>query len=258
MRKPWQKFTLLQGTVHVSAWLLAAWLFWQYFANLSGANPIQTATQQTGKYALVFLTLSLACTPLNILLNLRQALSVRRALGLYAFLFALAHFLIFAGLDYGLNFELIVAEITQRRYILVGSIAILILTILAITSFQWWMKYLGKNWKRLHRLVYLAGILIILHSAWASKGNLLRLQGNIEQPLAFGLVILLLLAVRIPFMRRLIAHLRVSQRPPKRFSAAKNPATSPSSPKLLAAPATTSTPGPNRPEKRRKWKKPPG
>jgi len=202
------KFTPLQILVHLLAWSLAAWLAWDAWTGNLTVNPIQAATQRTGKYALVLLVLSLACTPLNTLFGFRQALSARRALGLYAFMFAAMHFAIFIWIDYGFNWEFIRLEIIDKRFILVGASALTILTVLAATSFKWWMKRLGKRWKSLHRLVYLAAPLVVLHYAWASKGDLFRLQGNILQPLAFGLVVILLLLVRLPALRKRAVKLR--------------------------------------------------
>lgn len=202
------KFTPLQVLVHLLAWSLAAWLAWDAWTGNLTVNPIQAATQRTGKYALVLLVLSLACTPLNTLFGFRQALSARRALGLYAFMFAAAHFAIFIWIDYGFNWEFIRLEIINKRFILVGASALTILTVLAATSFKWWMKRLGKRWKTLHRLIYLAAPLVVLHYAWASKGDLFRLQGNILQPLAFGLVVILLLLVRLPALRKRAVKLR--------------------------------------------------
>lgn len=194
--------------VHLAAWGLVGWLAWAYSTGNLTVNPIQAATQHTGKYALIFLVLSLACTPLNTLFGWRQALSVRRALGLYAFMFAAVHLMIFIGLDYGFNWEFLQADIATKRYILVGAATFIILASLAITSFRWWKKKLGRNWKRLHRMVYLAGILVIVHYAWAQKGDLFRLQGDINQPVFFGLLILALLVMRIPPIRRALSNLR--------------------------------------------------
>ena len=80
--------------------------------------------------------------------------------------------------------------------ILLGLTALTILLALAITSFKWWMKRMGKNWQRLHRLVYLAAPLVVIHYSWSIKGDVLRLQGDILEPLAFGLVVVLLLISR--------------------------------------------------------------
>ena len=205
---PRLKLTPLQILVHLLAWGLAAWLAWDAWAGNLTVNPIQAATQRTGKYALVLLVLSLACTPLNTLFGFRQALTVRRLLGLYAFMFAATHFAIFIWIDYGFDWEFIRLEIIDKRFILVGATALTILTLLAATSFQWWMKRLGKRWKSLHRLVYLAAPLVVLHYAWARKGDLFRLQGDILQPLAFGVVVGLLLLARLPALRKRAVRLR--------------------------------------------------
>jgi sulfoxide reductase heme-binding subunit YedZ len=188
----------MQIAVHIGAWIPLAWLAVQYFNDALGVNPIQAATQRMGKTALVLLVLSLACTPLNALFNFKPALKVRRPLGLYAFLYAAIHFALFIGVDYGFNLAFLWADIRSKAYVWVGFSAGLILLALAVTSFDWWKKQLKKNWKRLHRLVYLASLLVILHYAWAKKGNIFQLQGDILQPLLFGLLVIVLLLLRIP------------------------------------------------------------
>jgi sulfoxide reductase heme-binding subunit YedZ len=202
------KFTPLQIFVHLLALGLVAWLAWDAWRGNLTVNPIQAATQRTGKYALVLLVLSLACTPLNTLFGFRQVIAVRRTLGLYAFLFAATHFTIFIWIDYGFNWEFLLADISNKLYIFVGLTALVILSLLAATSFKWWMKRLGKRWKALHRLVYLAAPLVVLHFAWARKGDIFRLQGDILQPLAFGVVVALLLLARLPALRRGAVRLR--------------------------------------------------
>lgn len=208
MKKRSLSFTPLQIAVHIAAWIPLAWMIWDYFQFNLTANPIQNLTQRTGKAALIFLVLSLAATPANTLFGWRQALKVRRALGLYAFGYAAVHFWIFLAWDYGFAWDLLRAEIIDKSYILVGASTLTILTALAATSFRWWMKRLGKNWKRLHKLVYLAGGLVIIHFAWASKGDLFSLQGDIWEPLAYGLAVALLLIVRIPSVRKRASGLR--------------------------------------------------
>ena len=202
------KFSRLQIIAHIGAWLPLLWLLWDNYAGNLSINPIQELTQRTGKYALVMLVLSLAITPLTTLSGLRQLVKLRRPLGLYAFLYAALHFFIFIGLDYAFDWNLLRGELFEKRYILVGLSALLILSALALTSFKWWMKRLGKNWKRLHRLVYLASGLVIVHFGWSQKGDFLRLQGDVGQPLAFGLAVALLLMVRIPPVRRRASQLR--------------------------------------------------
>ena len=201
-------FTRLQIFVHASAWGLLAWLGWSYTGGGLGVNPVQAATQWAGRFALIYLLFSLACMPLNALFGFRQALKVRRALGLYAFMFAAVHLGIFVGLDYVFDWTLLWLDVANKRYVFVGAGAMLILLALAVTSFRWWMKRLGKNWKRLHRLVYLAGMLVVVHYAWAKKGDLFRLQGDILGPLVAGVILLVLLAVRIPALRKAVRAMR--------------------------------------------------
>lgn len=190
---------------HVIPSALLIWLGLDYLTGNLTVNPIQAATQRSGRNAVSLLLASLACTPLNTLFGWRGALGARRALGLYAFLFALLHFTLFAGVDFGFDLGLLTRELVERRYIWVGSAALLILAALAVTSFKSWMKRLGKNWKRLHRLVYLAGVLVIVHVAWVKKGDLLKLQGDIWLPLLFGSVLLFLLFLRLPAVRKAIS-----------------------------------------------------
>jgi methionine sulfoxide reductase heme-binding subunit len=196
------RFTPVQIAAHAAALALLAWLAYEFSTGRMGINPIQTLTQRTGKIALIFLVTSLACSPLSSLLGLRQFIPARRTLGLYAFTFAALHFYTFAGLDFQFNWTFLQAEFLEKPYIWVGLTALLILFVLAATSFRWWMKRLGRNWKRLHRLAYLAGGLVVVHYAWASKGEVLRLQGDILQPLLFGVVVAILLVVRLPVVKQ--------------------------------------------------------
>jgi methionine sulfoxide reductase heme-binding subunit len=203
------RFTPLQIAAHLAAWLLVGWLLFDYFSGRMSVNPIQDATQRTGRYAIALLVLSLACTPLNTLFAFRQALTARRTLGLYAFMFVSFHLTLLVGVDYGFDLPLLLGDLATKRYILAGFPAFLILLSLAVTSFRWWMKRLGKNWKRLHRLVYLASILAVIHYAWAAKGNLLGLQGDILKPAFYALAVALLLLVRLPLIRRSTSSLHV-------------------------------------------------
>lgn len=199
---------LLRLTVHLGSLLPLFLLISDGLAGSLSANPFQETEQRTGETALVLLLLSLTCTPLNILFGFSQAVKHRRALGLYAFFYASLHLFIFTMLDYGLDIPLLVEALQDNRYILVGLAAFLCLLVLAVTSFRWWMKRLGKAWTRLHRIVYLAGGLVILHFAWAVKGDVLGLSGNVANPLLYGALLAVLLSVRIPPVRRSIIQLR--------------------------------------------------
>lgn len=178
------------------------------------ANPIQWVEQFFGHAALNLLVLSLAVTPLVTLTGWSNLNRHRRTLGLYAFTYFALHFLTFAGLDYGFDWREIVRLVAEKPFILVGALAGLLLLALATTSFRYWMKRLGKNWKRLHKAVYLASGLVILHYAWALKGSLTTLSGDISRPAAMGVIVGLLLALRLPPIRRWVAARRQSSRMP--------------------------------------------
>lgn len=192
------KITPLKIAVHVIGVFPLAKMLFEFFTNSLTVNPIQDLEQQTGFAAVTILLLSLATTPLRTVFGWRQPTKHRRALGLYAFFYAFLHVAIYVGLDYGFNLNLLLADVFDKRYTLVGSIAFLLLLPLAITSFNYWMRKLGKNWKRLHKLVYLIGPLVIVHFAWARKGDIFSLQGDVMQPFIYGIIVLLLLSLRLP------------------------------------------------------------
>ena len=123
---------------------MVAWLAWDYFTGHLTINPIQAATQRTGKYALIFLSLALANTPISNVLGYRPVLKARRVTGLYSFFFAAAHLLMLVGVDYHFNFSLLFADVASKKYVWVGLSAFLILTALAITSTKGWMRRLGS------------------------------------------------------------------------------------------------------------------
>lgn len=163
-------------------------------------DPIQALTHGTGEWALRLLLLTLAMTPLKQLSGWRWPPRLRRLLGLFAFTYATAHLLIWAVLDQELRLAAVVDDIIQRPYITVGLLAFALLTPLAITSTNAMMRRLGgQRWKRLHRSVYLIGVLAVLHFLWLVKADA-------REPLVYGLILLLLLALRAP--RRALARLR--------------------------------------------------
>jgi sulfoxide reductase heme-binding subunit YedZ len=196
--------TLLRVIVHLGALLPLVWLVYDYFSGRLSVNPILDLEQRTGRTALTLLILSLSCMPLHSLFGWREILRHRRTLGLYAFMYAAIHLSIFVFLDYGANFGLILADVWKRPFIIIGAITFLVLLSLAITSFDVTKVWLGKNWKRLHRLVFLAAGLDILHYAWARKGDIFHLQGDIIRPLIYALILLVLLLLRFRPIRKFI------------------------------------------------------
>ena len=203
-----RNYTPLQLAVHAGAWFPILRLIVEALTDNLTANPIQHIEQRTGRAALTLLFLSLAATPLNSLFGWREPIQRRRALGLYAFLYATIHVVVFADLDYGLAWSLIVQTIFEKPYILVGAAAFLLLIPLALTSFDVWKARLRKNWKRLHSLVYLIAPLAVLHYAWGKKGTFFALQGDILQPLLYAVILAALMILRLPALRRRIASLR--------------------------------------------------
>ncbi len=171
-------------------------------------NPIQEIVQRLGRFAIYFLFASLACTPLNTLFSWRDLLKHRRTLGLYAFMYAALHFYMIVAVDYGFSWVQLQVLIFKKPYALVGFTTGMTLLALAITSFDVWKKRLGRNWKRLHMLVYPAGLLAVLHYAWAKKGNIFTLSGDIIRPLIFGGLLIILLMIRVPFIKSWIAKIK--------------------------------------------------
>lgn len=198
-------FSPFQIFVHLASLVPLALIVYLSLTDGLTANPVQALTLRTGKAALWLLVLSLAATPMNTLFGFRQAIKVRRALGLYAFLYASLHVIVFFYVDYALDFALILQDVGSKRYVIIGAVTFLVLLPLALTSTRGWMKRLGKNWKRLHKLVYLAGVLAVVHYVWLVKSD-------IREPLAFGLAVGLLLLARVPSVRRPLSNLHMQMR----------------------------------------------
>ena len=194
----WIKKNWLWATVHTVALLPLFFLLADAWLNNLSVNPIQEMTQRTGKTAIRLLVLSLACTPLKIIFGWRQFLLLRKPLGLYTFVYATLHFFVFIGLDYGFDLGLIWEATFEKLFALIGFVALALMTPLALTSNRWSMRQLGKNWKRLHQLVYLISILAVLHFLWSRK---LALD---PEPLVYGGIILILLAIRMSPIRKKI------------------------------------------------------
>ncbi|MET0402952.1 MAG: protein-methionine-sulfoxide reductase heme-binding subunit MsrQ [Cystobacter sp.] len=156
-----------------------------------GANPIERALNQTGLLALILLVASLACTPLKLVAGWTWPLRVRKLLGLLGFAYALLHFLIYVGLDQGLRLGALGADLTKRPFITVGFLALVLLVPLAVTSTPGSVRRLGfPAWQRLHRLVYVAVSLGVVHFLW-------RVKKELTEPLVYAGVLGLLFAIRL-------------------------------------------------------------
>jgi len=192
---------LLGLAVHAAALFPLAWLVFDFWLGYLGPDPVRAMILRLGKAAIIMLTASLACTPGSILFGWKWALPLRRTLGLYAFLYVCLHLLVFVWLDYAFLWSLIVEEIVKRRYALVGFAAFLMLIPLALTSTRGWQRRLGRRWKTLHKLVYLIGVLAVVHYIWLVKNAY-------AQPLLFAALVGLLLLVRLAPVKKAILRRR--------------------------------------------------
>lgn len=160
-----------------------------------GANPIEELLHRCGKWGLNFLLITLAVTPVRRIFRINWAIRFRRMLGLFAFFYILLHFLIYAILDQGLALGFIVEDIVERPYITLGIVALLMLIPLAVTSTHSMMRRLGKNWQKLHRLVYVVAILGVWHFYW-------QVKGDEPEPLVYAGILAVLFSIRFFYHRR--------------------------------------------------------
>lgn len=201
-------FKQIRWAVHLAAWLPLIVLIVDALNDNLTVNPIQAATQRTGDTAIILLGLSLMCSPLSTYAGWKDAIKLRRALGLYAFMYAAIHFVLFVVVDFGLQFDLIIPEFLQKYYLWAGLPAFIILCALAATSFRWTMRRMRRNWTRLHRYIYLGAILVVLHLALVIKGDFFRLGGDVWKPIVAAIIIGGLLIVRLPRIRRTLLALK--------------------------------------------------
>lgn len=175
-------------------------LIWLGLTDGLGANPIEFVTRSTGTWALVFLCLTLAMTPLRLLTQSLVWIRYRRMLGLFSFFYAAIHFGIWLWLDQ--NFDLIemFRDVAKRPFITMGFMSFVLLLPLALTSNHWSQRMLGRRWSKLHRLIYVIAVVAILHYWWhkASKNDLATVS-------IYAGIVILLLCCRIPHVRKLIS-----------------------------------------------------
>jgi sulfoxide reductase heme-binding subunit YedZ len=182
--------------IGVAAFIPAGVITFRFVTDDLGANPIATAMNQLGLWTLILLLSSLACTPLKLVLGWKWPLQVRKLLGLCAFAYVCMHFLVYLVLDQFFAWDEIWKDVVKRKFITVGFAAFVLLIPLAITSTNGMVKRLGfARWKLLHRLVYAAASLGVIHFLWRVK-----VVGT--EQLIYAGVLLLLLGVRVVFYLR--------------------------------------------------------
>ena len=191
MAKPWLARHWLRVVVHGVGVGLLVWLAVVYAFGLAPL-PERYVMLLSGTLGLIFLTASLACTPLR-WSGFARAGQARRALGLYAFAFICIHLAVYAVAENGLDAALILRDLDERRAMLIGAAAFVLLIPLAVTSTAGWQRRLGRRWRTLHRLVYAAAVLSVWHYLWLDRDIL-------TTPILYALIVGALLAVR--FARR--------------------------------------------------------
>lgn len=186
--KPWVKpLVWLLCAVPATVTLIAA------FTGGLGANPAERLIHQTGDWTLRWLWITLAITPLREVASLPALLRYRRALGVTAFIYGVLHLLSYAWLDKGFVIDDIVKDVLKRNFILVGMLALLLMTPLALTSFNAAIRTLGaKRWQMLHKLVYAVALLGLLHFYWKKAA-----KNDLAEVLVYGAILAVLLGWRL-------------------------------------------------------------
>ncbi len=178
----------------LATWVLGlgplSWLVWLTLTRQLGVDGVDTLLHKMGDFALIILLTGLAITPLRRLTGWNVLIRIQRLVGLFGFFYLTLHFLTYLVLDQTLDWEFILEDLTKRPYAVVGFAAWLLLIPLAVTSTRGWVRRLGKRWQKLHRLVYVAVALGLLHFYWQVKADTLW-------PLVAATVYVVLLTLRV-------------------------------------------------------------
>ena len=176
--------------VFMGALIPLARLVWGALHNELGANPIEAITHSTGDWTLILILATLTITPLRKLTKQYWLIGVRRMIGLFAFFYACLHFTTYVWLDKFFDWHEMIKDVYKRPFITMGFTAFVLLIPLAVTSTKGWIRRLGKNWQRLHWLIYVAGIAGVIHYIWLVKADL-------RKPLQYAFVLGVLLLYRV-------------------------------------------------------------
>src|ERR1022692_2053214 len=187
------KLRLTKIAIFLAALVPLARLAWKAFHDGLGANPIEVITHSTGDWTLILVLTTLSITPLRGVTRQYWLIGVRRMVGLFAFFYGTLQFLTYIWLDKFFDVHEMLKDIAKRPFITIGFPAFVLMIPLALTSTAWSIRRLGgKNWQRLHRLIYLTGILGVVHYTWLVKADH-------RKPIEYGAVLGILLAYRVGF-----------------------------------------------------------
>jgi sulfoxide reductase heme-binding subunit YedZ len=181
---------LLKPVFFLLSLLPLSYYTWGAWRDTLGANPIEAVTRGLGTWALNFLLITLAVTPLRKLSGWHGLMRLRRMFGLFVFFYALLHLMTYLWFDQFFDWDEIAQDIFKRPFITVGMVTFFLLVLLAVTSNQFAIKKLGgRRWQSLHRTVYACAILAVLHYSWLVKADQ-------SQPLLYAGILALLLGMR--------------------------------------------------------------
>jgi sulfoxide reductase heme-binding subunit YedZ len=190
------RLQLTKTILFLAALIPLARLSWKALNDALGANPIEVITHSTGDWTLIFVLTTLSITPLRQITRQYWLIGLRRMVGLFAFFYGTLHFLTYIWLDKFFDLHEMLKDIEKRRFITVGFAAFVLMIPLALTSTAWSIRRLGgKNWRCLHRLIYLTGILGVVHYIWLVKADL-------RKPLEYAAVLTILLTYRVVIWAR--------------------------------------------------------
>ncbi len=185
------RLRLTKIVIFLGALVPLARLLWKGLHTGLGANPIEVITHSTGDWTLILVLATLLITPLRRLTHQYWIIGLRRMVGLFAFFYGMLHFLTYIWLDKFFDVHEMLKDIAKRPFITVGFSAFILLIPLAVTSTKGWIRRLGgKNWQRLHRLIYVSGVLGVIHYLWLVKADL-------RKPLEYASVLSVLLLYRL-------------------------------------------------------------
>jgi methionine sulfoxide reductase heme-binding subunit len=191
-----RKILLLKIAVWIGCFVPLGRLLYKGWTGGLGANPIEFITLSTGTWTLIFLLATLSITPLRKLTGQSWLIRIRRLIGLFAFFYASLHFTTYVWLDKFFEFQEMVEDVMKRRFITAGFLAFTLLVPLAMTSTTWAVRKLGgKNWQRLHRLIYLSAVAGVIHFWW-------KVKADVREPAIYAAILGGLLLLRLAITAR--------------------------------------------------------
>jgi len=173
-----------------------------YLGDLT-ANPVEFITRSTGTWTITLLCITLCMSPMRWMSGWSGWIQLRRMLGLFTFFYAFLHFTIWYWLDHNLDAKAMIDDVIERPFITVGFVGFVCMSLLAISSNQMAMRWLGRKWSLLHRLIYLIAILGVLHYLWHKAG-----KNDFEVVYIYAGIIFLLLVIRVPVIQKRLTRTR--------------------------------------------------